>query len=453
MQLLKNERFANRVMLALGVGLVLMVVGWVLRGSPTPEAARPQVGALVNEYFAEAEARGDRNLDRRITKLQQRLTAKPDDWQAYSELGLAYLQKARETADPAYYQKAETSLQQTVLNDPGNYPALGGLGELALARHDFARALELGTQARNLNPNRSYAYGVIADAQIELGRYDEAVETLQAMVDLRPDLSSYSRISYLRELNGDVDGAIEAMQLAVDAGGPTAENTFWTRTQLGHLYFNSGQLNLAEIEYQRLLALDPSYVHALAGLARVRAAQGRYAEAIGLYRVVTTHAPLADYVIAFGEVYAASGDTPAARQQFELARAIDQLHRAQGVNTDLELALFLADHGTGAERAEAVTRAHEGYAQRPTVHAADVLAWALYQTGQYTEAQSYSQRALRLGTQDALKFFHAGMIEYKLGNAAGAQDYLRKALTLNPHFSLHYAQVAQHTLAQLAQEP
>ncbi len=130
------------------------------------------------------------------------------------------------------------------------------LGELALARHAFATALALGERARDLNPHRAAAFGVIADAQIELGRYAEAAETLQAMVDLRPDLSSYSRIAYLRELHGDWDGALEAMQMAVDAGGPATENTLWTRVQLGHLHFNRGRLDEAEAEYRRCLELD-----------------------------------------------------------------------------------------------------------------------------------------------------------------------------------------------------
>src|SRR5207253_11467462 len=135
-----------------------------------------------------------------------------------------------------------------------------------------------------LNPYKSFAFGVIGDAQVELGKYDEAVDTFQKMVALRPDLSSYARVSYARELYGDLPGAIDAMQQAVEAGSPAAENTAWTRVQLGNLYFNSKQLDKAEAEYNDALQGYPDYLHALAGLAQVRAAEGNLDEAIRLYK-------------------------------------------------------------------------------------------------------------------------------------------------------------------------
>lgn len=444
MRWLNNERLANRVMIALLAAIALLIGAWAANGFADRERA-PALPPAADD-FGPAARRAGSATDRRIAELQSQLQATPDDWAAFSQLGAAYLQKARETGDPTYYQKAEAALQETLAHEPGDYLALAAMGELALARHDFAAALDWGKRARALNADRTLAYGVIVDAQIELGRYDEAVDTLQAMVDLRPDLSSYSRVSYMRELHGDVEGAIEAMQLAVDAGGPTAENTNWTRVQLGHLYFNSGRLAEAEAAYQQALTLDPQYVHALAGLARVRAAQGDLDEAIRLYTEVVDRMPLAEYVIALGEVYNAAGRANEAQQQYELARAIDQLYRANGVNTDLELALFLADHG---DPAEAVRRARESYAQRPTTFAADVLAWALYRHGAYAEAQTYAERARHLGAQDALKLFHAGMIAHQLGDAAQARAYLEQALRINPYFSLRYAPEARRVLDQL----
>jgi tetratricopeptide (TPR) repeat protein len=442
MHLLKNESLANRVLIGLLAALTLMLGAWVWGQL----AARPAAPPALTDYFGETASRAAAPSDRLITDLQARLSANPDDWPAYTQLGLAYLQKARETADPSYYQKAEQALDTVLAREPGDYVALSALGELALARHDFARALELGEKARGLNPRRAYAYGVIADAQVELGHYEEAVATVQQMVDLRPDLSSYSRVAYLRELHGDLDGAIEAMQWALSAGGPALENTLWTQVQLGHLYFHTGRLAEAETEYRRALEREPNYVHALAGLARLAAARGDLAQAIQLYTAVTERMPLAEYVIALGEVYTAAGQTPKAQQQYDLARAIDQLYRASGVNTDLELALFLAEHG---DAAEAVTRARAAYAERPTVFAAEVLAWALHQAGDDAAALPYARESLKLGSQDALRLFRAGMIEYRLGHLAEAQAKLQAALDLNPYFSLRYAETARQTLAQI----
>jgi tetratricopeptide (TPR) repeat protein len=323
------------------------------------------------------------------------------------------------------------------------------MGALALARHQFLVALEWGERARQLNPDRAYAYGVIADAQIELGRYGEAVETLQTMMDLRPDMSSYSRISYIRELYGDSEGALEMMQQAVEGGTPGAESTAWTRTQLANLYFNIGDLENAEAEYQRTLADRPNYVYALAGLGRVRAAQGNMDEAIDLLTQAAQVMPLPEFVITLGDLYQASGQLDAAGQQYNLVRAIEKLYQANGVDLDMEIALFNADHDQDLEATVAMAR--KGFANRPSIYGADVLAWALYKTGNYQEAKSYSEQALQLGTQDALKLFHAGMIAYKLGEADQAQRYLEQALAINPHFSILYAGEARHTLEEVGQ--
>jgi tetratricopeptide (TPR) repeat protein len=359
------------------------------------------------------------------------------------------LQKSRESGDPTYYGKAEAVLTRALELKPDDFVAMAQMGSLALARHQFHEALDWGHKAQAISPDTALIYGVIGDARVELGEYEAATQAFQTMVDLRPDLSSYSRASYLRELYGDVEGAIAAMRLAVQAGGPNAENTNWTRVQLGHLYFNTGRPAEAEAEYRRALTAYPGYVHAMAGLARVRAARREYDEAIELYTAVANRMPLAEYVIALGDVYAAAGRSEDAQQQFDLVRAIEQLQLANGVDTDLEMALFEADHAGDQGIAAALVRARRAFEKRPTIHAADVLAWALYKAGQYDQAYELSQQALRLGTQDALLFFHAGMIAQRLGHADEAQSYLEQALALNPNFSLRYRDLARDTLAAL----
>jgi tetratricopeptide (TPR) repeat protein len=382
-----------------------------------------------------------------IATLRQRLQRNPEDPDAYALLGLALLQRVRLTADVMVYHQAETAFEEALKRNPSHVDALIGQGVLALARHDFEAALAWGQQANALDPYRAESLGIIVDAQVELGQYEAALASTQAMVDLRPDLRSYSRVSYLRELHGDTAGAIEAMQAAVRAGVPGQEGTLWAQTQLGHLYFNSGDWARAEETYRHALQLQPDYVHATAGLARVQAAQGDYEVAIEAYRDAAQRLPLPEFVIPLGELYEVTGRLDEAARQYELVRVIQKLNASAGLDVDLELALFDADHG-GHPRTT-VEQAREAYARRPSIQAADVLAWALYQAGDYREAYLFSLEALRLGTQDAAKYFHAGMIAYRLGEATQAREYLEHALEINPHFSILYTDDARHTLQAL----
>jgi tetratricopeptide (TPR) repeat protein len=436
-----RDLVSNRaIMLVLIIAFIAML-SWRL----APQAG--SASSLPDLYAFDTASRTSASTESQIQSLQAQLGRQPNDWQAYSQLGLAYLQRARETGDPTYYQKTEEALDKALSFQPQDYASIAAKGALALARHDFASALEWGERAKQINPIRTYAYGVIADAQIELGRYDEAVETLQTMVDLRPDISSYSRISYLRELHGDTKGALEMMQLAVDSGTPNSENTAWVRTQLANLYFNMGNVDQAELEYRRTLQQRPDYVYALAGLGRVRAVQGEMDEATRLLNQAIAIVPIPEFVITLGDLYHVAGQEEKANQQYQLLAIIEKLHRANGVDMDMEIALFNADHDQNLEETLALARA--AYASRPSIHGADALAWALYKTSNYEEAQKYSEESLQLGTKDALKLFHAGMIALKLGKTTQARDYLEQALTLNPHFSILYADEVERTLERL----
>ena len=440
MQALSQTRWFNRVVLLAFMTALIIFASWRLAFTQDISSRLQDVSA----YLADSSSRTNASTDTLIKSLQDRLRANPEDWQSYSLLGLAYLQKARETGDPTYYQKTEESLDHALAMQPSDYASISAKGALALARHDFHSALDWGMKAREINPDRMYAYGVIADAQIELGRYEEAIQTLQTMVDLRPDMSSYSRISYIRELHGDTKGAVEMMQLAVNSGTPNSESTAWVRTQLANLYFNSGDIDRAELEYQLTLQNHPDYVYALAGLGRVHAAQGNMEEAIQLLNQAVTMMPLPEFVITLGDLYQASGQSEAADKQYELVAAIETLYRANDVDMDMEIAVFNADRDKNLQ--ETVTLARKAYDARPSIHGADALAWTLYKIGNYEEAQTYAEEALRLGTRDSLKLFHAGMIALKLGNEIQAREYLEEALAINPYFSILYAEEARKTL-------
>ncbi len=436
----QNRSFQRMVLLVFMVTLVI-VLSWRFASAQDPELS------FSNDFAFDDSTRTGASTDAQMQSLQEQLRVHQEDWQAYSQLGLVYLQKVRETGDPSYYQKAEETLGTALSFQPDDYASISAMGALALARHEFVSALEWGERARQINPDRPYAYGVIADAQIELGRYSEAVETLQTMVDLRPDMNSYARISYLRELHGDVPGALDMMQQAVDSGVPSSESTAWLRTQLANLYFNTGDLEQAELEYERTLQSRPDYVYALAGLGRVYAAKGDMEEAIKSLNRAVAIMPMPEFVITLGDLYQVTDQPEKASQQYQLLGVIEKLHRANGVDMDMEIALFNADHDRNLE--ETLALAQKAYTNRPSIHGADALAWALYKSGQYLEAQKYSDEALKLGTQDALKLFHAGMIAHALHNDEQARQYLEQALTINPHFSILFAEQAQDLLDSL----
>ena len=386
-----------------------------------------------------------------IARDQQRIRANPNNWTATDELAAAYLQKVREVGDPSFYPKVEALLGAALRHDPADLEATTQMGTLSLARHQFTDALAWGQKAHALGPFASRPLGIISDAQTQLGQYDQAVASLQQMVNVRPDLSSYSRVSYLRELYGDWPGAIEAMKMAIEAGGPVPENLAYTEVLLGTIHFNNGRLKEAEAEYQHALRDFPGYVQGIAGVASVRAAQRRYPEAITLYQRAIEIYPIPQYVIALGDVYAVSGNQKKAGETYDLAAAEQSLYTANGINLDQELALFDADHQRNLD--EALAAARRATHDRPNVLTADSLAWTLYQKGYYVAALNASQQAHRLGTRYGLFFFHTGMIELKLGMKQQAKTDIGTALAIDPYFSLLHQEEARQILASLGAQP
>jgi len=324
---------------------------------------------------------------------------------------------------------------------PRDLVATSGLGSLALSRHRFREALALGRRAQAISPTTARNDGVIGDALVELGRYEAGFRAFDRMASLRPDLSSYARIAHARELIGDVAGAVDAYRLAIGAAAGQGEPEAWAHVQLGKLEFSVGRYASAAAQHRRALAIFPDYAYALDSLARAEAARGRYAEGIALERRAVARIPLPQYVSTLGDLYRVTGDPGQARKQYALIRVIERLLVANGVKTDLETALFDVDHSIRPHAALALAR--RAQQARPSIDGNDVLAWALGRTGRCGEALRYSKRALWLGTLDALKMFHRGMIERCLGHDAESKRWFRRALELNPQFSLLWAPVAR----------
>ena len=443
---------------ALGaVGLTVAI--WFSRGRPTtpvaaPVAATPARPADTAPVATAPAAPTTRPpppaartyADRRLAEAEAAVHAAPDDPLSHAALAVAFMGKARETADASYYARAEAACQKALALDPDAYDALRVLPWVYNGQHRFREAKEAAERALKVNPNDPWNYGMLGDALAELGEYEPAEDAYDEMMNRRPDVASYARQSYMGELYGDTDFALDTMRKARTAANPAdTEMVAWCHARLGDILFDAGRG--AEAEYETSLKAFPDYYAALAGLARVRAAQGKAEEAVALYqrslRAAPTELALAHYI----DLLAHLGRREEAERQFALVEAMQKIAAAGGVRPGAATALLYADHDRDV--AGALRTAEQCAAGQQDVRTMDALAWALYKNGRFEEARRASEKALRLGTRDAKFHYHAGMIALRLGDRAAAAASLRTALEINPHFSPRHAAEAKATLKTL----
>jgi tetratricopeptide (TPR) repeat protein len=289
-------------------------------------------------------------------------------------------------------------------------------------------------------PYSAFVYGTLVDANVELGNYNAAVDDADKMVSIRPDIRSYSRISYLREIYGDVDGAIDAMKLAVDAGSPGTESTEWARVQLGKLYEQLGEIKYAEMHYTIALENRPDYPYALAGLARIATASHDYQKAISFYRRADSLSNDYSFKEALVEVYKLAGNEQASHavaeeiiQQMETAARAMAKGDSSGHYADKEMAYaYLAVNNYD----KALQHAMLEYNRRPNnIDANETVAWAYYNKGDFAKAASYIKASLQTNCKNPTLLCHAGLIYAKTQAKSWARNYLQEALKSNPSIS------------------
>jgi tetratricopeptide (TPR) repeat protein len=405
--------------LVLGLGSVIISIP-VVRGEPTDHA---------------------------IATWTDRVQQNAPDEYALVQLGDALMQKARDTADVSYYNRAEAHYKQALTLRSTNVGALTGLAWVSGVRHEFEQSMEWARQAVAIEPQNHAAYGLLGDAALEIGNYEEALGQYQKMLDIRPDLSSYSRGAHLLFVTGDTRRAMALMHRAIAAGAPYAENTAWCQAQLALMLWSTGALLPAEQLLHTALAAAPHNYHVLAAMGKIKAAQQDYDTAIDYYKRASAIAPQLEVIIALGDIYRLTGRQEAADKQDALVDVMHQLNIANGVRDDIAMARFYADR----ERhlSEALQIAEAVYKTRQNVFVADTLAWCYYKNGRYEEARKAIHKALSQKTPDAMILFHAGMIYAKLGHRPTAQKYLYQALSLQANFHPVYAKVAADTLEHL----
>lgn len=429
----------RRPLVALGAVLITVgLVGTVI--TVVDDGAEPR---LTTRSIAPPDA--SQRESERIRRLEEIVQKRPKDAATLAALGQAYVQEARITGDPTYYPQAENRLKQSLKIQPdSNLAALVGQSSLASARHDFVAALDWAEQAAALAPEVSQVQAVLGDALLELGRYDEAFDAFQRMVDLRPDFAAYARVSYARELQGDVDGAFATMEQALDAATGPGDSAF-AEHYLGELEWNRGRPGRAVDHYRKALRLDETYLPSKAALGRAAFFDGRVDEAVKLYQEVIDRFPLPLYVTELTDVLVASGRDKLAEEEFGVLDVQRRLFEANGVNVDIDVAVFNADHDLAP--ADSLASVEAQWAKRKSVFVADALAWQLHAAGRDAEALVYADEALRLGTRNALFYYHRSVIQSELGNEAAARADLEEAMATNPNFSILHSTEAAKAVA------
>lgn len=381
-------------------------------------------------------------LSKRISSgLIQKIKSNRSDLKSLNNLTAIYLQEARVSGNYGYYDRAAWNCVNAVLKkDAKNFEALTYKATIYLSQHHFAEGLALAQQIQKLYPYSAFVYGILVDANVELGNYQDAVENAEKMISIRPDIRSYSRISYLREIHGDIPGAIDAMKMAVDAGAAGTESTEWARVQLGKLYEQLGKIKDAEMHYTIALDNRPNYPYALAGLARVAAAAKNYEKAIELYRRADSLSNDYSFREALVETYQLNADK---KHSLLLAKGIiDEMEKAakamirgdsSGHYADREMAyayLAVDDYD------RAIAHALLEYNRRPdNIDANETVAWVYYCKGEYAKAKSHIQIALKTHCNNPVLLCRAGLIYAKTNETVIAKNYLQQALKNNANIS------------------
>lgn len=371
----------------------------------------------------------------KVEELKQKIKKDPSDVKPRLQIAMIYLTEARITGEHPYYYPAILSILDGVLNiDPKNFEATTFKASVKMSQHQFAEARTLAEAARQLNPSNAYVYGVLVDANVELGDYEQAVAMSDKMQALKPSLESYARASYLREIYGNYPGSISAMKLAVEAGLPGSEPQCWTKNTLGHLYETTGQLAKAQQQYAEILALRPSYAFAMRGQAQIMKANKQYDQALVMLEKAAKIMPEFSFHEEMADIYALQGKKEVAAQKYkEVVKMLGDDARS-GHAVDLELCKLYTKTG---QLDSALVYGLNEYKNRPkNIDVNNALAWVYFKQNDLKKAQEHVQIAMRTGSKDPELLQRAGAIEVAMGNVGQGSKFVAEAKKTNPNFTL-----------------
>jgi len=379
-------------------------------------------GSLAAEFL---------NAQRTVDYYRGQIKKHPDDPKNYVELAQVFLQEARVTGKHhEYIPKAQSLINKALSLDPQNFDANITNASILMTLHQFNKAMNISKWAVKKNPFNSTALGILCDAYVQLGKYNEAINTCDKMISIRPDLRSYSRASYLRELKGDIDGAIDAMKLAADAGAFGKEDRAWCLYNLANLFLNSGKTDTAKFIYSGILEERPSYAFAYSGLAKVMIIKKDFTKAIEYLTKASQITSDHSFTEMLADVFQMMNDKNTESKLIKKVLEGFEQHNADGWNVDHEYVVFSLNHNINLK--EALTLAKKDFQKRPNnIDAADTYAWALYKNNNFNIALNIITKALSLNSKNNFLDFHAGMIYASTGKEDEALKYLQKSIREN----------------------
>jgi tetratricopeptide (TPR) repeat protein len=418
---------------------VLAVIAIVIRYDHKKVAEENKVYVLLERKGVLANSDEWKKAKRSSDSLLALIKDNPTDSKSQLRLAQLYIQEARVTGNYAYYDIAAMKYIQDVLDlDSLDFTGLVFKSLIYMSQHHFADGLDIAHKAQQVNPYNAYVYGLLVDGNVEMGNYDTAVYYADKMVSIRPDLTSYSRVSYLREIFGDYNGAIKAMQMAAEAGGAGDENTEWTRYQLANLYQKTNDYKKADALYEMSISMRPNYAYAIAGLAQIAMASKDYTKAISLYTKACSLVD--DYSIKEELVDAYQQSNQQAKADQLSKEVIDELNanaqaavanQSMGHYADRELAyayLKIRDYN------KALEHAMMEYNRRPNnIDVNETVAWVYYCKGEYAKALPYISMAMRTHSKNPVLLSRAALIYYKSGNEQLAKTTISQTSLQNPY--------------------
>lgn len=370
--------------------------------------------------------------EQKIQSARQAIAKSPARADGHNALALALARRARETADPAYYDQALQSLERSLEIAPDNYEALRNRVWVLLGKHEFAKALTAAKALNKRAPDDLMTYAFLVDAHIELGHYREAEEAAQWLLDLRPgNAPGLTRAAYLRELTGDPEGAIQLMEQAYQrTPASETEERAWILTQLAHLHLGLNRPEAAEALLTEALGQFPDYHYALAMQARLRQTQGRHREAAEILRRHYALAPHPENLYLLAVALERAGEAQAARRAYGEFETKAKAESASWDNANRELVHYYAEAGQDPPRALQIARLE--ISRRQDVFTLDAWAWALYRNQQLEQARRAIEQALAVGVRDPRLAYHAGAIALAQGDHAAARGHLTQCLQMAP---------------------